>query len=216
MAIFWCTEALPLAVTALFPVLFFPLMGIMDSSTVCMEYLKDTNMLFIGGLLVAIAVEHWNLHRRIALQVLLIIGVRPALLLMGFMGVTAFLSMWISNTATTAMMVPIAQAVLQQLQKSELEQSAAEQGAAQNGTINRAFEMQEAPPQQAQVQVVVKEKLPEEAEPKLDEERQQLQQKHQTFCKGMSLAVCYAASIGGIATLTGTTPNLVMKGQMDE
>ncbi|XP_034280394.1 solute carrier family 13 member 2 [Pantherophis guttatus] len=218
MAIFWCTEALPLAVTALFPVLFFPLMGIMDSTTVCMEYLKDTNMLFIGGLLVAIAVEHWNLHRRIALQVLLIVGVRPALLLMGFMGVTAFLSMWISNTATTAMMVPIAQAVLQQLQKSELEQSAAEQGITQNGTINRAFEMQEAPPQQANahLQVVVKEKVPEEAEQKLDEHLQQLQQKHQTFCKGMSLAVCYSASIGGIATLTGTTPNLVMKGQMDE
>uniref|UniRef100_U3EU10 Solute carrier family 13 member 2-2 n=1 Tax=Micrurus fulvius TaxID=8637 RepID=U3EU10_MICFL len=216
MAIFWCTEALPLAVTALFPVLFFPLMGIMDSSTVCMEYLKDTNMLFIGGLLVAIAVERWNLHRRIALQVLLLIGVRPALLLMGFMGVTAFLSMWISNTATTAMMVPIAQAVLQQLQKSELEQSAVEQGTAQNGTINRAFEMQEAPPQQAQVQVVVKEKLAEEAERKWDEERRQLQEKHQALCKGISLAVCYAASIGGIATLTGTTPNLVMKGQMDE
>ncbi|XP_032072173.1 solute carrier family 13 member 2 isoform X2 [Thamnophis elegans] len=219
MAIFWCTEALPLAVTALFPVLFFPLMGIMDSTTVCMEYLKDTNMLFIGGLLVAIAVEHWNLHRRIALLVLLIVGVRPALLMMGFMGVTAFLSMWISNTATTAMMVPIAQAVLQQLQKSELDQSTAEQGVTQNGTLNRAFEMQEGPPQQgnAHVQVVVKEKLPEEAEQKLPEEdRQQLLKKHQTLSKGMSLAVCYSASIGGIATLTGTTPNLVMKGQMDE
>lgn len=64
--------------------------------------------------------------------------------------------------------------------------------------------------------MVVKEKVPEEAEQKLDENLQQLQQKHQTFCKGMSLAVCYSASIGGIATLTGTTPNLVMKGQMDE
>ncbi|KAM6463201.1 solute carrier family 13 member 2 [Liasis olivaceus] len=216
MAIFWCTEALPLAVTALIPVLFFPLMGIMDSTTVCMEYLKDTNMLFIGGLLVAIAVEHWNLHRRIALQVLLIIGVRPALLLMGFMGVTAFLSMWISNTATTAMMVPIAHAVLQQLHKSELEQSAAEQEGVLNGTFNRAFELQEAP--HPQVQVVAKGKVPEEQQPgqKLQEDQSRLQQKHETFCKGMSLAVCYSASIGGIATLTGTTPNLVLKGQMDE
>nr|XP_034995836.1 solute carrier family 13 member 2 [Zootoca vivipara] len=210
MALFWCTEALPLAVTALLPVLLFPLMGIMDSTTVCMEYLKDTNMLFIGGLLVAIAVEHWDLHKRIALRVLLLIGVRPGLLLMGFMAVTAFLSMWISNTATTAMMVPIAQAVLEQLHRSEVERLQAKEAVAKKGTVNGGFELQETAHQQVNGHVVTVEKE------KVSREQEQLEKKHLTFCKGMSLSVCYAASIGGIATLTGTTPNLVMKGQMDE
>ncbi|NWT46469.1 S13A2 protein, partial [Chroicocephalus maculipennis] len=235
MALFWCTEALPLAVTALFPVLLFPLMNIMDSTTVCREYLKDTNMLFIGGLLMAIAIESWELHKRVALRVLLITGVRPALLLMGFMIVTAFLSMWISNTATTAMMVPIAQAVLEQLHKSEMESSAAGHG---YENINKAFELQEEP---------TKSGISEETEEKdewvmtalpsvtllflswdlgnsqvltVEEDRKGnenlLEEKHKNFSKGMSLCICYSASIGGIATLTGTTPNLVLQGQVDE
>ncbi|XP_009883480.1 PREDICTED: LOW QUALITY PROTEIN: solute carrier family 13 member 2 [Charadrius vociferus] len=216
MALFWCTEALPLAVTALFPVLLFPLMNIMDSTTVCREYLKDTNMLFIGGLLMAIAIENWHLHKRVALRVLLITGVRPALLLMGFMAVTAFLSMWISNTATTAMMVPIAQAVLEQLHKSEIESSNTAGQTSEN--INKAFELQEEP---------TKSDLSKEAEEKgnshvltVEEDRKRnenlIEEKHKKFCKGMSLCICYSASIGGIATLTGTTPNLVLQGQVDE
>ncbi|NWR36931.1 S13A2 protein, partial [Tachuris rubrigastra] len=227
MALFWCTEALPLAVTALLPVLLFPLMNIMDSTTVCQEYLKDTNMLFIGGLLMAIAIENWNVHKRVALRVLLLTGVRPALLLMGFMIVTAFLSMWISNTATTAMMVPIAQAVLEQLHKSELESSGTGQ-ASEN--VNKAFELQEGSTTPANC----KEKeeigdfcisfIPWDPDNThvltIEEDRKRnealLEEKHLKLCKGMSLSICYAASIGGIATLTGTTPNLVLQGQINE
>ncbi|KAF1488444.1 Solute carrier family 13 member 2, partial [Eudyptula minor novaehollandiae] len=227
MALFWCTEALPLAVTALFPVLLFPLMNIMDSTTVCREYLKDTNMLFIGGLLMAIAIENWHLHKRVALRVLLITGVRPALLLMGFMIVTAFLSMWISNTATTAMMVPIAQAVLEQLHKSEMESSTAGQASEK---INKAFELQEESTkpdssketeEKASVTLLFlswdlgnSHVLTVEEDIKRNENLQE--EKHEKLCKGMSLCICYSASIGGIATLTGTTPNLVLQGQVDE
>uniref|UniRef100_A0A8C4WGE5 Solute carrier family 13 member 2 n=1 Tax=Gopherus evgoodei TaxID=1825980 RepID=A0A8C4WGE5_9SAUR len=198
MALFWCMEVLPLGVTALFPVVLFPLMNIMDSTKVCMEYLKDSNMLFLGGLMVAIAVEHWNLHKRIALRVLLIVGVRPALLIMGFMSVTAFLSMWISNTATTAMMIPIAQAVLDQLHKSEQETSPVGHVAE---SINKAFKLQEVP-DKSDPSLCNSSPVPASEEEKLEDVKQ-LEEKHLTFCKGMSLSVCYAASIGGIATLTG-------------
>ncbi|NXK77014.1 S13A2 protein, partial [Amazona guildingii] len=229
MALFWCTEALPLAVTALLPVLLFPLMNIMDSTTVCQEYLKDSNMLFIGGLLMAIAIENWNLHKRVALRVLLITGVRPALLLLGFMAVTAFLSMWISNTATAAMMVPIAQAVLEQLQKSE---AGSNLPAETSENINKAFELQEESTKPgSSKETEGKAKCVNSHLPKafilgnsyaltVEEDRKRneslLEEKHKKFSKGLSLCICYSASIGGIATLTGTTPNLILQGQVNE
>lgn len=202
IALLWCTEALPLAVTALFPIILFPLMGIMDASEVCIEYFKDTNILSVGGLMVAIAVEHWNLHKRIALQVLLIIGVRPALLLLGFMLVTAFLSMWISNTATTAMMLPIGHAVLEQLQGSKKD--------VEGGNNNPTFELQEECPQKEVTKLDNGQPVSAPSEP-----RTQKTQEHNRFSQGLSLCICYSASIGGIATLTGTTPNLVLQGQVN-
>lgn len=209
MALFWCTEALPLAVTALFPIVLYPLMGIMDASEVCLEYFKDSNILFVGGLLVAIAVEHWNLHKRIALRVLLIIGVRPALLLLGFMLVTAFLSMWISNTATTAMMVPIAHAVLEQLHQSPTGKDVEE------GRDNPAFELQEPSAQKEVTKFDEKDNGHVHSAPTTSSEPTEQPREQVRFNQGMSLCVCYAASIGGIATLTGTTPNLVLQGQVN-
>ncbi|XP_022604165.1 solute carrier family 13 member 2-like [Seriola dumerili] len=218
MALYWCTECIPLAVTALLPVILFPMMGVMESGEVCIQYLKDSNMLFIGGLLVAIAVEHWNLHRRIALQVLLIVGVKPSLLMIGFMSTTAFLSMWISNTASTAMMLPIANAVLQQL--CDTEANAEERDfsltAAKDGQENQAFEMddrkgsddKELKPKDSNINMGVS--------PEMEQRRLKREQEYIKLSKGMSLSVCYAASIGGTATLTGTTPNVILKGQIDE
>ncbi|CAB1347948.1 unnamed protein product, partial [Coregonus sp. 'balchen'] len=210
MAVYWCTEALPLAVTALLPAVLFPMFGIMQSKDVCMQYLKDTNMLFVGGLMVAVAVEHWNLHKRIALRVLLFVGVRPALLMLGFMGVTAFLSMWISNTATTAMMVPIVQAVLEQLNNySETEMpvilSTEEDTQPQDTTDSKQTE------KQTEGHVVVT-----CLDPFMEAIRRKEAADKKKMCKGMTLCVCYAASIGGTATLTGTGPNLVLKGQMNQ
>ena len=115
MAVWWITEAVPLAITSLLPVALFPLFGVLDNKTVSSAYFNDVIFLFMGGFLVALAMEKWNLHRRIALKILSMTGVKPASILAGFMVASFFLSMWISNTATTMMMLPIAMSIITQL-----------------------------------------------------------------------------------------------------
>jgi len=154
MAIWWITEVVPLAVTALIPVVLFPLFGIMNGKTVSSTYFNHVIFLFIGGFLVALAMQKWNLHKRIALKILMFTGSSPARILLGFMLATAFLSMWISNTATAMMMVPILLSIIQKLEEHI--------------------------------------------------EKQELQK----YSVGLLLGVAYSASIGGIATLVGTPPNL--------
>lgn len=154
MALWWITETVPLAVTALLPIILFPISGVMTGQEVSTLYFNHIIFLFIGGFLVALAMERWNLHKRIALRIMMIFGAHPAGILLGFMSATWFLSMWISNTATTMMMVPIALAVIVRLEKL------------------------------------------------ID------QQKVQNYSIGLFLGLAYSASIGGLATLVGTPPNL--------
>ncbi|XP_054565237.1 Na(+)/citrate cotransporter [Eptesicus fuscus] len=196
MAIYWCTEVIPLAVTALLPALLFPLLKVLDSKQVCIQYMKDTNMLFLGGLIVAVAVERWNLHKRIALRTLLWVGTKPARLMLGFMGATAFLSMWISNTATTAMMVPIVEAVLQQMH-AKRKASKGSMRSLEPAEMGKSGELPGS-------QVIF-----EDPDTQLPESRDR-----KNMCKALTLCICYAASIGGTATLTGTGPNVVLQGQM--
>ena len=154
MAIWWITEAIPLAATALLPMALFPLLGIMDGRSSPPLYFNHIIFLFIGGFIVALAMQRWGLHQRIALRILLLSGTDSRRILLGFMLAAGFLSMWISNSAATMMMVPIALAITGKM----------------------------------------RELLPGEASRRLT--------------VGVLLGVAYGSSIGGLATLVGTPPNL--------
>ncbi|MDR2884699.1 MAG: DASS family sodium-coupled anion symporter [Deferribacteraceae bacterium] len=115
MAIWWITEALPLAATALIPMVLYPVFGIMSSGATTASYGDQVIYLFMGGFFLAVAMERWNLHRRVALYTIRLVGTTPSHMILGFMVATGLLSMWISNTACAVMMVPIGIAVVSQI-----------------------------------------------------------------------------------------------------
>merc|ERR1719394_495760 len=121
MAVFWMTEAMPLPITSMIPMVGLPLLGLMSTGEVAINYLNSTNYMFLGGLIMAIAVEHCGLHNRVALRIIMMVGTSQARLMLGFMFTTMFLSMWISNTATTAMMLPIVDAVAEAINDEHAE-----------------------------------------------------------------------------------------------
>ncbi len=112
MAIWWMSEALPLAATALVPLVLFPLLGISSFDDAAQSYANPLIFLFLGGFILARGLERWQLHRRLALTVLRRVGESPPAIVAGMMGITAFLSMWVSNTATSMVMLPIAQSIV--------------------------------------------------------------------------------------------------------
>jgi solute carrier family 13 (sodium-dependent dicarboxylate transporter), member 2/3/5 len=113
MAIWWVSEALPIAATALIPLALFPLLGVLSMRATAAPYANPLVFLFLGGFVIALAMQRWGLHRRIALLVVKGVGTRPHMLVLGMMIASAFVSMWVSNTATAVMMLPIGLSVIQ-------------------------------------------------------------------------------------------------------
>ncbi|XP_034733353.1 solute carrier family 13 member 3 isoform X2 [Etheostoma cragini] len=220
MAMFWCTEALPLAVTAMLPVCLFPTLGILPSKTVCPQYFLETNFLFLSGLVMASSIEEWGLHRRIALKVLTIVGVKPAWLIMGMMLTSSFLSMWLSNTATTAMMLPIANAILESLfgDLETLKRKSKSPGDPENDQINgqstvKLHTLPSMPSEKLMLSIDGTDET-EQSDTRTAEEIQTESAYQLKVWKGFLICIPYAASIGGTATLTGTAPNLILIGQL--
>jgi sodium-dependent dicarboxylate transporter 2/3/5 len=117
MATWWIGEAIPIYATALLPIVLFPVLGIASIGSTTAPYANPLIFLFMGGFIIAIAMQRWNLHKRIALRIVNFVGVKPSSIIVGFIISSAFLSMWVSNTATALMMLPIAISVLQFVEK---------------------------------------------------------------------------------------------------
>lgn len=117
MASWWITVAIPIPATSLLPLVLFPVFGVLTSKQTAVNYASEIIFLFMGGFILALGIQRWGLHRRIALHIVQIFGTNPSRMVLGFMVATAFLSMWISNTATSLMMLPIALAVVASLRE---------------------------------------------------------------------------------------------------
>jgi solute carrier family 13 (sodium-dependent dicarboxylate transporter), member 2/3/5 len=118
IAVWWVTEAIPIPITSLLPLVLMPITQALDGNKVAASYGDPIIFLFLGGFLIALAMEKWNLHRRIAVLIILAIGTSPKRIVLGFMSATAFLSMWVSNTAAVMMMLPIGTSIIYQVAKS--------------------------------------------------------------------------------------------------
>ncbi len=175
VATWWVTEALPLPATSLLPLALFPLLGVVEIGDAAAPYADDLIFLFMGGFMLALAMQRWGLHRRIALLTVRAVGTNPVQMIGGFMLATGFLSMWVSNTATTVAMLPIGLSVLVLV--------LGDQGATPDDNAEEGEE---------------------------EAGRELTGSGASNFATCLMLAIAYAASIGSLATLIGTPPNLFM------
>lgn len=191
VVVWWVTEAIPIPVTSLLPIVVFPITGAMTVSGTTAPYADPIVFLLLGGFLVALAIERWNLHHRLSLHVISLAGTDGRFLVLGFMVATGVLSMWISNTATAMMMVPIAAAVIVELTTI---------GGRRTPPIDRELLTEPNDPLDPAGELLHQ----------IDEDPADLP--NTRFGMALMLAIAYGASIGGAATLIGSPPNAVMAG----
>ena len=209
MAAWWMSEAIPISVTALLPLVLFPALGIAEIGDFSGQYTAPTIFLFMGGFLLALGMQRWNLHRRVALWVLVAMGSSPKMLVLGFMIATGFLSMWVSNTATAVMMLPIGVSVLSLIVGMLRDEAkAGKAGASSSEELSDgAAEMLDAESDAAAAEDADGEKGYEhstDVEPKSN------------FGIALMLGIAYAASIGSLGTIIGTPPNAMLAAYMAE
>eukprot|EP00064_Thunnus_orientalis_P010364 superscaffoldBa00001402_g10390 len=266
-AVYWVSEAVPLGAAALVPAFLYPLFGVLKSSEVAAEYCKDTTLLLMGVICLAASIEKWNLHKRIALRMVMIAGAKPGMLVLGFMCCTVFLSMWLSNTSTTAMVMPIAEAVLQQLictglADSHNDSETAEATEDESGTpgsiaAGGAVSNKEENLDKNQLEMLYRNdssdctkqelstlsevqsgeanglglkefirhtnghlpqvaiEIPNVKRVRARRDSQYPTKRDHMICKCLSLSITYAATIGGLITITGTSTNLIFSEQFN-
>ncbi|XP_034081814.1 solute carrier family 13 member 4 isoform X1 [Gymnodraco acuticeps] len=261
-AVYWVSEAVPLGAAALVPAFLYPLFGVLKSSEVAAEYCKDTTLLLMGVICLAASIEKWNLHKRIALRMVMIAGAKPGMLVLGFMCCTVFLSMWLSNTSTTAMVMPIAEAVLQQLICTGLADGHADSETVEAPEDDSAASEKEDNLDKNQLELLyhnnssvcskqelttlsevqccegngvgleatsnptyirhtngllpqVAIEFPNVKRIKARRDSQYPTKRDHMICKCLSLSITYAATIGGLITITGTSTNLIFAEQFN-
>ncbi len=200
MGIWWMTEAIDLPATALLPLVLFSVFSVDQFSSVSSSYASPIIFLFMGGFILALSMQKWNLHTRIALSIILLVGTSPRRLILGFMIATGFLSMWVSNTATAVMMLPIGMSVLQLVAKlvgkedasnswHQKEEITKAHGGIMGNIVHKGKDI---------TQVV--------------QEKTIIYRTNFSIC--LMLCIAYAASIGSLGTLIGTPPNALLAGYM--